>query len=69
MVGSLLLLSGTSSWPAVRAALVAALTGFLLTWLPVLAFYAIHGDLAQFITSYFRLPDAGRGSGRGLPRP
>ncbi len=58
VVGSLLLLSGTSSWPAVRAALVAALTGFLLTWLPVLAFYAFHGDLAQFITSYFRLPDA-----------
>ena len=58
VVGSLLLLSGTSSWPAVRAALAAALTGFLLIWLPVLAFYASHGDLVQFITSYFRYPNA-----------
>jgi hypothetical protein len=57
-VGSLLLLSGTSSWPAVRAALVAALAGFLLTWLPVLAFYAVHGDLVQFVTLYFWFPDA-----------
>ena len=57
-VGSLLLLSGTSSWPAVRAALVATLTGFLLTWLPVLAFYASRGALVQFITSYFRYPGA-----------
>jgi hypothetical protein len=58
VIGSLLLLSGTSSWPAVRAGLVAALTGFLLAWLPVLAFYAIHGDLAQFLTLYFWFPDA-----------
>jgi hypothetical protein len=58
VVGSLLLLSGTSPWPAVRAALAAALTGFLLSCLPVLAFYAIHGDLAQFLTLYFLNPDA-----------
>jgi hypothetical protein len=58
VVGSLLLLSGTSSWPAVRAALAAALAGFLLAWLPVLAFYAAHGDLVQFLTLYFRFPDA-----------
>ena len=57
-VGSLLLLSGTSSWPAVRAALLAALSGFALTWLPVLAFYASHGDLVQFARLYFRFPDA-----------
>jgi len=58
VVGSLLLLSGTSSWPAVRAALTAALAGFLLAWLPVLAFYAVHGDLARFITLDFLFPDA-----------
>ena len=58
VVGSLLLLSGTSSWRAVRAALAAALTGFLLAWLPTLAFYAIHGDLVQFFTLYFQYPDA-----------
>lgn len=58
VVGSLLLLSGTSSSPAVRAALVAVLAGFLLTWLPVLAFYAMHGDLAQFITLDLQFPGA-----------
>jgi hypothetical protein len=74
VVGSLLLLSGTASWLAVRAALVAVLAGFLLTWLPVLAFYAIHGDLVRFLTLYFRFPEAvARGYGDapwyGKPAP
>jgi len=58
VVGALLLLTGTASWRAVRAALVAALAGFLLIWLPILAFYAIHGDLGQFLSLYFLSPRA-----------
>jgi hypothetical protein len=58
LVGALLMLSGTSSWRAVRSALGATLVGFLLVWLPVLAFYAAHGDLGQFLRLYFLLPRA-----------
>ena len=58
MIGALLMLSGTSSWRAVRAALAATLGGFLLVWLPVLAFYAVHSDLGQFLSLYFLLPRA-----------
>lgn len=58
LMGALLLLSGTASWHAVRAALAAALGGFLLIWLPILAFYAIHGDLGQFLNLYFLSPRA-----------
>jgi len=57
-VGALLLLSGTSSWHAVRTALVATLAGFLLIWLPVLAFYAVHGQLGEFLRLYFLFPRA-----------
>lgn len=57
-VGALLLFSDTSSWRAVRAALVAVLAGFVLVWLPVLVFYAVHGDLGQFLKLYFLLPRA-----------
>lgn len=52
-VGWLLLLSRTLSWPAVRAGLLAALSGFLLVWLPILGFYAAHADLKQFLNLYF----------------
>ena len=55
-VGGLLLLSHTLSWPAVRAGLLAALSGFLLVWLPILGFYAAHGDLGQFLNLYFLSP-------------
>ena len=58
VIGALLMLSGTSSWRAVRAALAATLGGFLLVWLPVLAFYAVHSDLGQFLSLYFLLPRA-----------
>jgi hypothetical protein len=58
LVGALLMLSGTSSWRAVRTALAATLAGFLLVWLPVLAFYAVHSDLGQFLRLYFLLPRA-----------
>lgn len=57
-MGALLLLTGTSSWRAIRAALVAALAGFLLIWLPILVFYAVHGDLGQFLNLYFLSPRA-----------
>ena len=58
LVGALLLFSGTSSWRAVRAAYAAVLAGFLLIWLPILAFYAVHGDLGRFLTLYFQLARA-----------
>jgi len=57
-VGALLMFSGTSSWRAVRAALVAVAAGFLVVWLPILAFYAVHGDLGQFVSQYFLYPRA-----------
>ena len=55
VMGALLLFSGTSSWRAARTALVAVLAGFLLIWLPVLAFYALHDDLGNFLHLYFLL--------------
>lgn len=58
LMGALLLLSGTAPWRAVRAALAAVLAGFLVIWLPILAFYAVHGDLAQFLNLYFLSPRA-----------
>jgi hypothetical protein len=58
LVGALLLFSRTASWRAVRAALVAVLAGFLLIWVPVLAFYGIHGDLGPFLKLYFLLARA-----------
>ena len=56
--GGLLLLSGSASWRAVRTALAAVLAGFLLIWTPVLAFYAAHGQLAEFTSQYFLFPRA-----------
>ena len=34
------------------------LAGFLLIWVPVLAFYGIHGDLGPFLKLYFLLARA-----------
>jgi hypothetical protein len=34
------------------------LAGFLLIWLPVLAVYALHGQLADFLRQYFLFPQA-----------
>jgi hypothetical protein len=56
VVGALLLLSHTLSWPAVRATLLAVLSSFLLVWLPVLGYYGAHGDLGQFLNLYFLSP-------------
>ena len=65
--GALLLFSGSSSWRAVRAALVATLAGFLLIWLPILAFYAVHGQLGEFLGQYFLFPRAVAGGANNTP--
>ena len=56
--GGLLLFSGSASWRALRTALAAVLAGFVIIWTPVLAFYALHGQLAQFLQQYFLFPKA-----------
>jgi hypothetical protein len=56
--GGLLLFSGSASWRAVRTALLATLAGFLLIWAPILAFYAVHGQLGEFLRQYFLFPQA-----------
>jgi len=66
-VGALLLFSGSSSWHAVRTGLVATLAGFLLIWLPVLAFYAVHGQLGEFLRLYFLIPRAVAGGAQNTP--
>ncbi len=38
-----------------RAALLAVLAGFLVPWLPVLAYYADKGVLGRFLSLYFRI--------------
>lgn len=48
----------TSSWPAVRSALLATLAGFVVIWAPILAFYGAHGDLGPFLRLYFLLARA-----------
>jgi hypothetical protein len=58
LVGALLLLTGTFLWRAIRAGLAAVLAGFVVVWLPVLGFYAVHGDLSQFLNLYFLSPRA-----------
>ena len=57
-VGALLLLTGTSSIRSVATALLAALAGSLVVWVPVLAYYAVHGMLARFLHLYFLIPQA-----------
>jgi hypothetical protein len=56
VIAALLLLSGTCSWRAAWTALVTVLAGFLLAWVPILAFYAVHGDLGQFLNLYTLSP-------------
>jgi hypothetical protein len=57
-VSALLLLTGTSSFRSVATTLLAALAGFLVVWIPVLAYYAVHGMLARFLHLYFLIPQA-----------
>jgi hypothetical protein len=58
VIGVLLLFSGSASWRAVRTALIAVLAGFLLIWAPVLAYYAAHGQLGDFLSQYLLFPEA-----------
>jgi hypothetical protein len=57
-VGGLLLVSASASWRALWTALVAVLAGFALIWIPVLAFYTVHGQLVEFLRQYFLFPKA-----------
>jgi hypothetical protein len=66
-ISALLLLSGTSSVRAVVTALLAALAGFLVVWVPVLAYYAAHGLLARFLHLYFLIPQAVAGGYSNTP--
>jgi hypothetical protein len=57
-LGALLRFTGTSSAKAVAAGLAAVAAGFAVVWLPILGFYAGHGDLASFLHLYFLVPSA-----------
>lgn len=57
-VSVLLLLTGTSSFRSVTTALLSALAGFAVVWVPVLAYYAANGVLARFLHLYFLVPQA-----------
>jgi hypothetical protein len=54
----LLMLTGTFSGRAAASGLAAVAAGFALVWLPILAFYASHGDLGQLLSRYFLYPFA-----------
>ena len=51
-IGALLLLSGSSSWRSVLSGLAAVAVGFVLIWLPVLAYYLSKGLLGRFLYLY-----------------
>jgi MFS family permease len=57
-VTALLLLTSTSSFRSVATALLSVLAGFAVIWIPVLAYYAVHGLLARFLHLYFLVPQA-----------
>lgn len=58
VVAALLLFSRSASWRAVITALLAVLAGFIISWLPALAFYATEGLLSRFMYLYFLTPRA-----------
>jgi len=66
-VSALLLLTGTSSVRPVATALLAALAGFLVVWVPVLVYYAARGVLARFLQLYFLVPQAVAGGYSNTP--
>jgi hypothetical protein len=66
-LGVLLLLTGTVSGKAVTAGLAAVAAGFALLWLPILGFYAAHGDLGEFLYRYFQYPIAVAGGWSDTP--
>lgn len=66
-VGTLLLLTGTSTWRSVVSAWATALAGFLLVWIPILGFYAVEGVLSRFLYLYFMTPKAVAGGYGNTP--
>ena len=62
-IGALLLLSGSSSWRSVLSGLAAVAVGFVLIWLPVLAYYLSKGLLGPVPVP---VRPHHQGGGRGL---
>src|SRR5215469_4323168 len=58
VVGALVLVSGSSSGRSVWTALLAALGGFIVSWLPATVYYAVHGLLTRFLYLYFHITGA-----------
>ena len=52
VIAVLLVFSGTAAWRSVWPALLAAAAGFVVCWLPVVAFYASKGLLGRFLYLY-----------------
>jgi hypothetical protein len=55
-ISALLVLSGSVAARPVAVGLGSVAGGFLLIWLPVLAYYAVHGTLGRFVWLYFFIP-------------
>jgi len=66
-VSALLMLTGTTPARGVVTALLAALAGFLVVWIPVLAYYAAHGLAGRFLHLYFLIPQAVAGGYSNTP--
>jgi hypothetical protein len=58
VVAAVLVFSGTAAWRSVWPALLAVGGGFLLSWLPALAYYASKGLLGRFLYLYFLITRA-----------
>jgi hypothetical protein len=56
VLAALLLFTGSASMRAVFTSLLAVLGGFIVAWLPVVAFYAGKGLLGRFLYLYFMDP-------------
>jgi hypothetical protein len=57
-IAVLLVVSCTASWRSVWTALLAVLGGFIVSWLPVLVYYAAKGLLVRFVYLYFLITRA-----------
>jgi hypothetical protein len=58
VIAVLLVVSGTARWRSVWSALLAALGGFTVSWLPALVYYASKGLLTRFLYLYFLITRA-----------
>jgi hypothetical protein len=57
-IGLLLVLTGSAPLRSVLTALASALIGFVVVWVPILAYYASKGLLGRFLYLYFLFPRA-----------